>query len=122
MKRIFRKSAAVLLSALMLILGMMPCASAFQVPTAAEIVDRTDLTPEDYYGTWNMTYMMLEGNMVPVEILGLTSSIAIQDEMITFTDTFGQVKQYDTFFQDGHLHPHERARAHHHRHRNALAR
>ena len=71
--------------------------------TVTEIVDRTDLTAEDFRGTWELTKMQMEGLLIPATQLGFSGKIVIDEKTIQVTDTFGETNQYEATFEEGFL-------------------
>ena len=64
---------------------------------------RTDLTEEDYIGTWRLKSMMIEGYSVPAESLNMHATIVVTSGQIEITDVFGEIKSYATTFENGRL-------------------
>ena len=73
--------------------------------TAADeaAVYRTDVTEEDFIGTWNLVSMVMEGYQVPTKTLGLKATIVVTAGNIEITDVLGATKKYETTFADGVL-------------------
>ena len=71
--------------------------------TVTEIVDRTDLTAEDFLGTWELTKMQMEGLLIPATQLGFSARIVIDENSIQLTDIFGSFNEYETTFEEGFL-------------------
>ena len=64
---------------------------------------RTDVTEEDFIGTWNLVSMVMEGYPVPTKALGLKATIVVTEGHIEITDVLGSTKKYETTFADGVL-------------------
>lgn len=64
---------------------------------------RTDVSAEEYLGTWKLKSMLVEGYMVPTESLGLNATIIVTEGQIEINDTFGKTKVYETTYEDGKL-------------------
>ena len=71
--------------------------------TVTEIVDRTDLTAEDFLGTWELTKMQMEGLFIPATQLGFSGKIVIDEHSIQITDIFGSFNEYEATFEEGFL-------------------
>lgn len=64
---------------------------------------RTDVTEEDFIGTWNLVSMVMEGYQVPTASLGLKATVVVTPGQIEITDVMGVKKAYETTFADGVL-------------------
>ncbi len=64
---------------------------------------RTDLTEEDYIGTWKLKTIMIQGFPAPAEMVNLHATIVITAGQIEITDVFDEKNEYETTFEDGLL-------------------
>ena len=108
MKNTIRTGILIILVTVLLCGLLMPASAELPntvvVPaTITEIVDRTDLTAEDFLGTWELTKMQMEGLFIAATQLGFSARIVIDEKTIQVTDIFGETNQYDTTFEDGFL-------------------
>ena len=88
----------------MLAVMMLCCMTVFAAAEGTgEPVNRTDLAEEDYIGTWNLKYMIIEGYTVTAESMGLQASIVITDGQIEINSAVGRQKTYETVYADGKL-------------------
>ena len=93
MKRILVTAMAIML--------LLCCLTACVMAEEAENpVYRTDVTEEDFIGTWNLKNMMMQGYEVPTESLGLHATVVITNGKIEITDVFETTSVYDTSFEN----------------------
>ena len=64
---------------------------------------RTDLTEEDYIGTWKLKTVMVQGFPAPAEMVNLHATIVITAGQMEITDIFDEKNEYETTFEDGLL-------------------
>ena len=64
---------------------------------------RTDLTEEDYIGTWKLKTITVQGFPAPAEMVNLHATIVITAGQIEITDIFDENNQYETAFEEGLL-------------------
>ncbi|QTE68771.1 hypothetical protein JNO48_02355 [Clostridiales bacterium] len=82
---------------------LVPAVMAEGAETEEAPLYRTDVTEEDFIGTWNLVSMVMEGYQVPTVTLGLKATVVVTPGKIEITDVLGVQKTYDTTFADGVL-------------------
>lgn len=86
---------------ILIVMALMMLVGTAIAEEAAEY--RTDVTEEEFLGTWKLKYMIVEGYDVPTQDLGLEATIVLTSGEIEITDIMGIKKTYETVFEDGHL-------------------
>ena len=82
---------------------LIPAVMAEGAETEEAPLYRTDVTEEDFIGTWNLVSMVMEGYQVPTASLGLKATVVVTPGQIEITDVMGVKKAYETTFADGVL-------------------
>ena len=95
------KKLIYMLAAMML--AVLAVGTALAEGTVELPADRTDLTEEDFIGSWTLKRLIMEGLEVPIESLGLTGTIVVAPGRIEINGTGGSGKSFRTTFEDGFL-------------------
>lgn len=103
MKRGFRSCFLKGITAILLVCMLLTAALAEGTEADEAITYRTDVTEEDFIGTWNLVSMVMEGYQVPTKTLGLKATIVVTPGNIEITDVLGSTTKYETTFADGVL-------------------
>lgn len=105
MKRNFRNCFLKGIAAVLLLCLLIPAAVLAEGAETGEEVPayRTDVTEEDFIGTWNLVSMIMKGYPVPTQALGLKATVVVTAGHIEITDVAGVTKKYQTTFADGVL-------------------
>ena len=102
MKRNARNSYLKWISVVLMVCMLVPVVFA-DGTTEETPLYRTDVTEEDFIGTWNLVSMVMEGYQVPTASLGLKATVVVTPGQIEITDVMGVKKAYETTFADGVL-------------------
>ena len=103
MKRNARNSFLKWMAVVLLVCMLVPATVAEGTETEEAPLYRTDVTEEDFIGTWNLVSMVMEGYTVPTASLGLKATVVVTPGQIEITDVMGVKKAYETTFADGVL-------------------
>ena len=105
MKRSLRSCFLKGIAAVLLLCLLIPAAVLAEGAETGEEVPayRTDVTEEDFIGTWNLVSMIMKGYPVPTQALGLKATVVVTAGHIEITDVANVTKKYQTTFADGVL-------------------